>query len=430
VAIINRFISKGDLIMPPIRPELLDELLQDYQKPEDLLGQDGLLQHLTKALVERALTGELTHHLGYERHDAAGDNSGNSRNGTTPKTMRGKRGQVQINVPRDRTSEFEPQLVKKGQTRFDGLDEKIISLYSRGMTQREIQGHLGEIYGVEISPSLISTVTDAVLDEVRAWQARPLDAVYPILYLDALQVKVKSQGRVVNKAIYIAFGVNLQGLKEVLGMWAADTEGAKFWMQVVTELKNRGVSDIFIACVDGLKGFPEAIEAVYPQTQVQLCMVHLVRHSLSYVSHKDRKQVADDLKEIYQAATLAEAERQLAQFEEAWATTYPVIGKAWRANWARVVPMFSYPTDIRRAVYTTNTIESLNMTLRKVSKNRALFPNDEAVFKLLYLALRNISKRWTMPVRDWSAAMNQFAILFDGRVPMGGLNQNSLTQTA
>jgi putative transposase len=430
VAIINRFNSKGDLIMPPIRPELLDELLKDYQKPDDLLGQDGLLQQLTKALVERALTGELTHHLGYEKHDAVGDNSGNSRNGTTPKTMRGKRGQVQIDVPRDRNAEFEPQLVKKGQTRFDGLDDKIISLYARGMTQREIQGHLEEIYGVEISPSLISTVTDAVLDEVRAWQARPLDAVYPILYLDALQVKVKSQGRVVNKAIYLAFGVNLQGLKEVLGMWAAEAEGSKFWMQVVTELKNRGIQDIFIACVDGLKGFPEAIEAVYPQTQVQLCMVHLVRHSLSYVSHKDRKQVADDLKEIYQAATLVEAERQLARFEETWAATYPVIGKSWRANWARVVPMFSYPADIRRAVYTTNTIESLNMTLRKVSKNRPLFPNDEAVFKLLYLALRNISKRWTMPVRDWSAAMNQFAILFDGRVPMGGLNQNSLTQTA
>jgi len=263
--------------MPPIRPELLDELLKDYQKPEDLLGQDGLLQQLTKALVERALDGELTHHLGYEKHSPEGDNSGNSRNGTTPKTMKGKRGQVQIDVPRDRTSEFAPQLVKEGQTRFDGLDEKIISLYARGMTQRESQGHLEETYGVEISPSLISTVTDEVLDEVRAWQARPLDSVYAILYLDALQVKVKSQGRVANKAIYIAFGVNLSGLKEVLGMWAAETEGAKFWIQVVTELKNRGVSDIFIACVDGLKGFPEAIEAVYPQTQVQLCMVQTIR---------------------------------------------------------------------------------------------------------------------------------------------------------
>ncbi len=416
--------------MPPIRPELLDELLKDYQKPDDLLGQDGLLQQLTKALVERALDGELTHPLGYEKHNAAGDNSGNSRNGTTPKTMRGKRGQLQIDVPRDRNSEFEPQLVKKGQTRFDGLDEKIISLYARGMTQREIQGHLEEIYGVEISPSLISTVTDAVLDEVRAWQSRPLDTVYPILYLDALQVKVKSQGRVMNKAIYIAFGVNLSGLKEVLGMWASDNEGAKFWMQIVTELKNRGVQDIFIACVDGLKGFPEAIEAVYPQTQVQLCMVHLVRHSLSYVSHKDRKAVAEGLKEVYQAASMEEAERQLTQFEEAWDVAYPVISRSWRVNWARVVPMFSYPPEIRRAIYTTNTIESLNMTLRKVSKNRALFPSDEAVFKLMYLALKNISQRWTMPIRNWSGAMNQFAILFEGRVPMGGLNHNSLTQTA
>jgi putative transposase len=416
--------------MPPIRPELLDELLKDYQKPEDLLGDNGLLQQLTKALVERALDGELTHHLGYEKHSTAGDNSGNSRNGTSPKTMKGKRGQVQIDVPRDRNSEFEPQLVKKGQTRFDGLDEKIISLYARGMTQREIQGHLEEIYGVEISPSLISTVTDEVLDEVRAWQSRPLDAVYPILYLDALQVKVKSQGRVVNKAIYIAFGVNLQGLKEVLGMWAAETEGAKFWMQVVTELKNRGIQDIFIACVDGLRGFPEAIEAVFPQTQVQLCMVHLVRYSLSYVSHKDRKAAADDLKTIYQAPTVEEAERQLSRFEETWDATYPVISRSWRQNWSRVVPMFSYPSEIRRAVYTTNTIESLNASLRKVSKNRSLFPNDESVFKLMYLALRNISKRWTMPIANWSGAMNQFAILFDGRVPMGGLNTNSLTQTA
>src|SRR6201986_3669702 len=327
--------------MPPIRPELLDELLKDYRKPDDLLGQDGLIQQLTKSLVERALQGELTHHLGDEKHSSAGDNSGNSRNGTTPKTVRSKRGQGQIDVPRDRASSLEPQLVKKGQTRFDGLDEKIISLYSRGMTQSEIKGHLEEIYGIEISPSLISTVTDAVLDEVRAWQSRPLDAVYPILYLDALQVKVKSQGRVVNKAIYLAFGVNLQGLKEVLGMWAAENEGAKFWMQVVTELKNRGVSDIFIACVDGLKGFPEAIEAIFPQTQVQLCMVHLVRHSLSYVSHKDRKAVADDLKGVYQAATVEEAERQLARFEEAWEASYPVIAKSWRTNWLRVVPMFS-----------------------------------------------------------------------------------------
>jgi putative transposase len=368
---------------------------------------------LTKALVERALDGELTHHLGYEKHDAAGDNSGNSRNGTAPKTLRGKRGQVRIDVPRDRASEFEPQLVKKNQTRFDGLDEKIISLYARGLTLSEIPGHL-------------STVTDAVPDEVHAWQSRPLDAVYPILYLDALQVKVKSQGRVSNKAIYLAFGVNMQGLKEEFGMWAADAEGTKFWMQVVTELKSRDVTDIFIACVDGLKGFPEAIEAVYPQTQVQLCMVHMVRHSLSYVSHKDRKQVATNLKAVYQAATLEEAERQLAQFEKARAASYPVIARSWRSNWARVVPMFGYPSEIRRVIYTTNTIESLNMTLRKITRNRSLFPKDEAVFKLMYLALRNVSKRWTMPIKNWSGAMNQFAVLFEGRVPMGELSQTHL----
>jgi putative transposase len=323
-----------------ISPKLVDEILKDYQSPSDLLGDNGLLQQLTKALVERALQGELTHHLGYDKHSTKGKNSGNSRNGSSAKTLRGKRGQVHIDVPRDRSSEFEPQLVKKNQTRFDGLDEKIISLYARGMTTREIQGHLEEIYGVEVSPSLISSVTDAVIDEVRAWQTRPLDSIYPIVYLDALQVKVKSQGRVVNRAIYLAFGVNLQGLKEVLGMWAAEAEGAKFWLSVVTELKNRGVGDIYIACVDGLKGFPEAIESVFPNTQVQLCLVHMVRHSLSYVSHRDRKQIATDMKNIYQAATLEEAEHQLAQFESAWAGQYPLVVKSWRMNWGRITPMF------------------------------------------------------------------------------------------
>lgn len=416
----------------PITPEVLDQLLKDYPSPDDLLGDDGLLQQLTKALVERALQGELTHHLGYAKHAPAGKNTGNSRNGTTSKTLKGKRGQVQIDVPRDRTGEFEPQLVKKGQTRFDGLDDKIISLYARGMTTREIQGHLEEVYGVEVSPSLISTVTDAVLEEVRAWQNRPLDTVYPILYLDAIQVKVRTQGRVVNKAIYLAFGVTIDGMKDVLGMWAAESEGAKFWLQVVTELKNRGIQDIFIACVDGLKGFPEAIEAIFPMAQVQLCLVHLMRHSLSYVSHKDRKDVAAALKDIYQAPTLEAAERQLDEFAQHWGQRYPVIVKSWRANWARVAPMFSYPREIRRAIYTTNTIESLNMTLRKISKNRALFPSDEAAGphwgKLLYLGLRNISKKWTMPIREWSSAMNQFAILFEGRVPMGGLGTNTFTQ--
>jgi putative transposase len=413
----------------PITNEVLDQILKDYEKPEDLLSENGLLQQLTKALVERALNGEMTHHLGYEKHSPAGNNSGNSRNGTTPKVLKGKRGQMEIEVPRDRNAEFEPQIVKKNQKRFDGLDEKIISLYARGMTTREIQGHLEEIYGVDVSPSLISNVTDAVLDEVRAWQSRPLDAVYPILYLDALQVKVKSGGTVRNKAIYLAFGVNLQGLKEVLGIWASDNEGSKFWMQVITELKTRGVQDIFIACVDGLKGFPEAIEAIYPQTQIQLCIVHLVRHSLFYVSHKDRKEIARDLKLIYQAPTLDEADYQLGKFADKWTGVYPVVVKSWKANWARVIPMFSFAPEIRRAIYTTNTIESLNMTLRKVIKNRAMFPSDEAVFKILYLALRNISKRWTMPIADWSGAMNQFAIIFEDRLPNSGFQNNAFTQS-
>jgi putative transposase len=412
----------------PITEQLLDELLNEYEKPEDLLGDDGLLHQLTKALVERALEGEMTHHLGYKKHESVGDHTGNSRNGTTPKTIKGKRGQTSIAVPRDRNSTFEPQLIKKNQIRFDGFDEKIISLYARGMTTREIGGHLEEIYGVEVSPGLVSAATDAVIEEVRTWQTRPLDVVYPILYLDALIVKVKENGRVINKAVYLVIGVNLQGLKEVLGIWIAETEGAKFWLSIVTELQARGVEDVFIACVDGLKGFPEAIEAVFPRTQVQLCLVHLLRHSLSYVSYKERKEVAADLKLIYTAATLEEAENRLLEFTEKWETRYPVVARSWSSNWARIVPMFAFTPEIRRAIYTTNAIESLNYSLRKIIKNRALFPNDEAVYKILYLALRNKAKKWTMPIPNWSAAMNQFAILFEERVPMSGFGTNSFTQ--
>lgn len=410
----------------PITPELLDELLKDYKSPEEMFGDDGLLQQLTKAVVERALQGEMTHHLGYEKHSPEGKNTGNSRNGKSSKKIRSKRGQIEIDVPRDRDSSFEPQLVKKRQTRFDGFDDKIISMYARGMTCREIKAHLQEIYGVEVSPDLISTVTDAVIDEVRTWQSRPLDPIYPILYLDALQVKVKDQGRVSNKAIYLAIGVNMQGLKEVLGMWASENEGAKFWLSIITELKARGVKDIFLACVDGLKGFPEAIETIYPQTQVQLCLVHLMRYSLAYVSFKDRKAVAADLKTIYRAASADEAEQQLELFAQKWDARYPSIAKSWHSNWARIIPMFGLPDDIRRAVYTTNAIESLNMSLRKVIKTRASFPSDEAAFKLLFLALRNAAKKWTMPIKNWSGAMQAFSIIFEGRVPT--LYGNSFTQ--
>lgn len=402
---------------PVFDPEALDQLLEGHRTPEAFFGANGLLDQLSKALLERALQGEMTHHLGYEKHDPSGHNSGNSRNGTSAKTVKGKRGQVQLSVPRDRNSEFEPQLIAKGQSRIDGFDERVLSLYARGLSTREIQAHLEEIYGTQVSPDLISTVTDAVLDEVRAWQSRPLDALYPIVYLDALQVKIKSDGRVQNKSIYWAVGINLQGHKEVLGLWAAQNEGAKFWLSVVSELKNRGVQDIFIACIDGLKGFPEAIEAVFPHTQVQLCLVHLVRYSLAFVSFKDRKAVAADLKAIYQAVTAQEAKQHLEEFAAQWDERYPLIAKSWRANWARLVPMFGYPPEIRRAVYTTNTIESLNMSLRKIIKTRASFPSDEAAFKLLYLALQNIQRKWTMPIPNWGRALNALAILFEDRMP-------------
>lgn len=400
----------------PKTQEMLDQMLKDYQEPEDLLGESGLLKQLRKALIERAMEGELTHQLGYEKN--AKSKSGNARNGKYKKNVISKEAELEIAVPRDRNGEYEPQIIKKGQRRFEGFDDKIVSMYARGMTTRDIQSHLEEIYGVEVSPELISTVTDAVIDEVRAWQNRPLDTVYPILYLDALQVKVRQDGRVINKAVYLAIAVNISGLKEVLGLWMAETEGAKFWLSIVTELRNRGVKDIFIACVDGLKGLPEAIESVFPKTQVQLCIVHLLRSSLNYVSYKDRKQIAADLKTVYSATTAEEAEMNLEIFEQSWNNRYPMIAKSWRANWVRVIPFFAFPQDIRKALYTTNAIESLNMSLRKIIKNRSLFPNDEAVLKLLYLALRNAAKKWTMPIRDWGLAMNQFSIIFGDRVPL------------
>lgn len=397
--------------------ELLDELMKNYKKPEDLIGESGLLKQLTKALVERAMKAEMTAHLGYEKNDSAGKKSGNSRNGKSKKTIKGEFGNLEIAVPRDRNSTFEPVIIPKGETRFTGFDDKIISMYARGMTTRDIQGHLKDMYGVEVSPTLISQVTDAITEEITLWQNRPLEEVYPIMYLDAVRVKVRHNGSVINKAVYLAIGVTLEGQKDVLGMWVAETEGAKFWLQVVTELKNRGVKDIFIACVDGLKGFPEAIEAVFPQTQIQLCIVHMVRHSLRYVSWKQRKEVASDLKNIYSAPTVEQAEANLIAFAAKWDASHPTISKSWRKNWERLIPFFGYPPDIRKAIYTTNAIESLNMSLRKVTKNRGSFPNDEAMIKLLFLAIGNISKKWTMPIHDWKSALNQFTIIFDTRMP-------------
>lgn len=398
--------------------KLIDSLIKNYQKPEDILGENGLLKQLTKAILERCMEAEMTNHLGYDKHARSGYNTGNSRNGSSSKKIKGEYGEIPIEVPRDREASFEPKIVAKGQRRFEGFNDKILSLYARGMTTREIQGHLEEIYQVEVSPGLISSVTEAVIEEVKIWQNRPLEKIYPIVYMDAIQVKVRDGGHVGNKAIYLAIGINLFGIKEVLGMWVGQTEGAKQWLQVVTELKNRGVEDIFIACVDGLKGFPEAIEAVFPKTEVQLCIVHMVRYSLQYVSYKDRKEVAGDLKDIYQSSTREEGELNLENFANKWDKKYPTISQSWRRNWERIVPFFAYPAEIRKAIYTTNAIESINMSLRKIIKNRGSFPTDESAIKLLYLALQNISKKWTMPIRDWKAALNQFSIIFEGRVPI------------
>ena len=398
-----------------IKKEVLDELIKDYKRPEDLIGEGGLLKQLTKVLLERAMGAELAHHLGYEKHDPAGYNSGNSRNGSTAKTVKGDFGEMEIETPRDRNGTFEPQILKKHQRRFDGFDDKILSMYARGMTTRDIQGHLLEIYGVEVSPTLVSEVTDAVAEEVKIWQSRPLEAIYGIVYLDALYVKMRHEGRVENRAVYVAIGVNLEGRKEVLGLWTSGNEGAKFWLGVLTELKNRGVKDILVACVDGLKGFPQAIESVYPQARVQLCIVHMVRASLNYVSWKERRAVAADLKSIYRASTEQQAEQELNEFVARWGHRYPTIGRLWREHWEQVIPFFAFPAEVRRVIYTTNAVESLHMSLRKVIKTRGSFPSEEAAMKLLYLALRNVSAKWET-IQYWREALNHFQTMWGERI--------------
>jgi transposase-like protein len=390
-------------------------LLADYKGPEDLIGEQGLLKQLTKALVERALSAELTHHLGYEKHEPSGRGSGNSRNGTSRKKLKGDFGEAEIEVPRDRNGTFTPQIAAPHQRRFTGFDDKILSLYARGMTTREIQGHLEEIYGAEVSPSLISAVTDAVIEELKEWQSRPLEPLYPILFLDALMFKMRHEGRVENRAVYVAVGIDLEGHKDVLGLWTSANEGAKFWLQVLTELRNRGVKDIFIACVDGLKGFPQAIEAIFPQAQVQTCIVHLVRASLNYVNWKERKQVAADLKTVYRASTAEEAEQRLAQFAAQRDSRYAPIAALWRRQWPQMIPFFAFPAEIRKVIYTTNAVESLNMSLRKALKPRVAFPGEEAALKVMYLALRNVIRKWEHSIH-WKAALNCFTLLWEDRI--------------
>lgn len=399
---------------------LLDELMQQLPTmptQEDLFGPEGVVKQLSAALIERCLQAELSTHLGYEKNQRAEEARRNHRNGYSRKTLKSDAGEVELAIPRDREGSYDPLLVKRGQTSLTGFNEKILWLYAHGLSTRDIQAQILDWYGVEVSPQLISNVTEAVMDEVRQWQNRPLETLYPILYMDCLQLKVRENQRIINKAVYLALGVTMEGHKELLGMWISESEGAKFWLSVCTELRNRGMKDCYIACVDGLTGFPEAIETVFPKSQVQLCLVHMVRNSLKYVNYKQRAEVAKDLKTIYSAATEAEAEFNLELFAEKWDQHYPAISKSWRAHWIRIIPLFSYPEEIRKVIYTTNAIESVNMTLRKVTRNHRIFPSDDAVYKVLYLAIQNITKKWSKPLFDWKAALNYFSIAFAERFP-------------
>jgi putative transposase len=400
---------------------LLDQLIKEaYSKgdpKETILGENGLLRQLTKAVVERCLNGELDDHLGYSNGERAPDGIENRRNGHSQKTVTNEHGnEITLDVPRDRFGDFSPQLVQKHQTRLEGFDEKVIAMYARGMTTRDIQAHLKELYGTDVSPQLISNITDRVQEDVKAWQSRPLDSVYPIVWFDALVVKVRENQRVINKSVYLALALNTDGQKDLLGIWISENEGAKFWLSIFTELKNRGVRDILVACIDGLTGMSDAIQSAFPKTWTQRCIVHMVRNSLKFVSWKDYKAVTADLKRIYRSATEQEALAALEAFAKKWDKPYPLISKSWRVHWAQIVPMFAFPPEIRKVMYTTNAIESVNMTLRKVSRNHRIFPNDEAVQKVMFLAIQNISKKWTMPVQHWRSALTHFAIEFEGRI--------------
>ena len=398
---------------------LLEELLKDFKgDARDIFGEGGLLKTIGKRALEAALEGELTHHLGYPPHDRSGRKSGNSRNGRTAKRLESESGSLDLEVPRDRNGSFEPKIVEKRQRRVAGLDDVIVYLYAQGQSTRTIQQTLKRLYGAEVSSTLISEVTSSVLEEVNAWQARPLESVYPIVYFDALFVKSREEGAAKTRAVYVALAIDMQGEKQVLGLWIAPTEGAVSWLNIFSELQARGMQDCFIACVDGLKGLPEAIETIYPRARVQLCIVHQVRKSLRYVPWKERKQVAAGLRAIYAAPSEETALSALDTFEAAWSKKYAAIAPLWRKDWARLAPFFDYPPAIRKAVYTTNAVESLNYSLRRIVKDKGAFPNDEAIFKLLWLGLREASKKWKRPIRDWKAALNQFVILYGDRVPI------------
>ena len=397
---------------------MLDQIDFHGMTAEELAGENGLLKKLTSRFYSRALEAEMEAHLGYKKNDNAGDNSGNSRNGYTQKTViTDDNDTIEIQVPRDRNSTFEPVIIPKHEKRTPLFNDQIISMYSFGMSTRDIQRHLQQVYGVEVSAETISNITESVMADVREWQNRPLEKSYPILFLDALRVNSRQDGKNINKALYVALAINWEGKKEVLGLWLADTEGAKFWMSVLTDIKNRGVEDILIACMDGLTGFPDAVKAVFPNTHIQHCIVHMIRNSTKFVSYKDLKAVCRDLKEIYSAINAESGHEALEEFGKKWNNKYPMIQASWERNWNDLIEFFNYPKDIRRAIYTTNAIESLNFSLRKVTRNKSSFPDDDSIYKVMYLAIKNASARWTMPIKDWGLAVNQFAILFDGRVP-------------
>ncbi len=400
-----------------ITDEMLDEMIGTAKTQDDVFGKNGLINTLSKRLLERMFDSELTHHLGYEKHAVEGRNSGNSRNGKTTKTVKTSHGELELSVPRDRNSHFEPVLIEKRQNRLKVIDDLILSLYGKGMTVRDIQEHVEELYGTEVSPDLISTITDGILSEVTEWRNRPLDKVYPIVFIDGFVVKARSDGVVCNRTVYVVYAISLEGKKDVLGLYLGENEGAKFWLYVLTELKNRGMEDIFILCADGLKGLPEAVETAFPKTTFQTCIVHMMRHSLNYVPYTDKKIVAADLKKIYQSNTIELAQEALDEFELTWGDKYPAIVKSWRNNWEKITPFLQYPKEIRRVIYTTNIVESLNSTLRKAVRNRGHFSTEDGIMKVLYLAIRGVSKKWSMPIREWKQALNHFAIMFEDRFP-------------
>jgi transposase-like protein len=404
----------SDLLKDPEIIAALQTLGKNLKTPKELVN---LNNELTKITIEAALNGEMNVHLGYGKHAPEGYNSGNSRNGYNRKTLKSEHGEIEIATPRDRNGKFAPVFVEKYQTRLGTLDSQILALYAKGLSTREIEDILYEMYGTQISAGLVSQVTESVHEKVIEWQNRPLDAIYPILYLDCIVVKVRQDKQVINKAIYLALGVNMQGRKELLGLWMSENEGSKFWLGVLTDLKNRGVKDVLVACIDGLKGFPEAIATVFPKTQVQLCIVHMVRNSLAFVDWKDRKDVVTDLKAIYHSITVEEAEKELETFASKWDEKYPRISRSWRVHWDNLITFFQYPKEIRKVIYTTNAIESLNSVIRKACDRHKLFPNDRAAMKVLYLTVEQASKNWSMPLQNWNSAMNQFMIWFEGRLP-------------